>query len=98
MKGLFEPWDFEARFDPKRILDKGKFCVADNVLFRTQIDAMRCFGFTGKGWQRGVWNIPDGSGDTLWFPRLYPHGSWHNELIEGGSVISARAIDEEGRA
>ncbi|MGY6551700.1 MAG: AbaSI family restriction endonuclease [Erythrobacter sp.] len=94
----FEVWDFEARYDPQRVIQKGKFSIADNVLFRTQIDAMRCFGFTGKGWQRGAWEIPDGSGDMLWFPRLYPHGMWHNELIESGTVISERAINDEGRA
>lgn len=96
--GLFEPWDFEARYDPQRVIQKGKFSTADNVLFRTQVDAMRCFGFTGKGWQRGAWEIPDGSGDMLWFPRLYPHGMWHNELIESGTMISERAINDEGRA
>jgi hypothetical protein len=97
-QGLFEPWDFEKRYDPQAVIRKGKFCIADNILFRTQIDAMRCFGFTGKGWQRGAWKIADGSGDTLWFPRLYPHGMWHNQLIQGGSVIDERAINEEGRA
>lgn len=97
-EGLFEPWNFEARYDPQRIIDKGKFCIADNVLLRLQVDAMRLFGFTGKGWQRGVWKVPDGSGDMVWFPRLYPHGMWHNELIEGGTVIYQRARNEEGIA
>lgn len=97
-QGQFEPWDFEARFDPERIIRKGKLAIADNVLFRLQVDAMRCFGFTGKGIQTGVWKIPDDSGDVLWFPRLYRHDKWLNELVDSGNSIYQRAMDDEGRA
>lgn len=96
--GTFSPWDFEHRYDPKRIIAMGEFSVSDNVLFRTQVDAMRCFGFTGKGHQRGIWKVRDGSGDMLWFPRLYEHGMWRNELCKEGKVIYERAINEDGRA
>ncbi|KPF64271.1 AbaSI family restriction endonuclease [Porphyrobacter sp. AAP60] len=97
-RGLFEPWDFESRYDPQRIIEKGSICVADNVLFRRQVDALRCFGFTGVNLQRGVWTIPDGSGDTVWFPRLYRHDCWLNELTDGGKVIYERAMDDRGRS
>lgn len=93
-KGAFIPWDFDRRFDPTRIIEKGKISVADNVLFRLQIDAMRCFGFTGAGWMKGAWRIPDGSGDWLWFPRLFEHGMWKNELCNEGRVINERARSE----
>lgn len=93
-KGVFDAWDFERRFDPNRIIEKGEISVGDNVLFRRQIDAMRCFGFTGTVWRRGGWNIPDGSGYSLWFPRLFKHDVWHNELCEGGRVINERARSE----
>jgi hypothetical protein len=92
--GTFVPWDFEQRFDPARIIAKGEISVADNVLFRLQIDAMKCFGFTGAGWMKGAWRIPDGSGDWLWFPRLFEHGIWKNELCDGGRVINERAANE----
>lgn len=92
--GTFVPWDFEQRFDPARIIAKGEISIADNVLFRLQIDAMKCFGFTGSGWMRGAWRIPDGSGDWLWFPRLFEHGIWQNELCDGGLVINERAVNE----
>ena len=34
-----------------------------------------------------AWKIPDGTDDVVWFPRLYPHGMWHNELADGGKKI-----------
>ena len=94
--GEFYPWDFENQYNPERFIEKGCFEISDNVLFRKQIDAMRCFGFTGLGWQRGTWSVPDGSGDWLWFPRLFEHGMWHNELCEEGKVIREGAINENG--
>ena len=93
-KGAFIPWDFDRRFDPARIIAKGKISIADNVLFRLQIDAMKCFGFTGAGWMKGAWRIPDSSGDWLWFPRLFEHDMWNNELCDGGRVINERARSE----
>jgi len=59
-----------------------------------KIEAMLCFGFTGKGWQRGAWGIKDGTDDVLWFPRLYEHGMWHNELVNEGTRICERARKE----
>lgn len=96
-EGKFIAWDFDHRYDPERIIKQGTFSVADNVLFRTQIDAMRCFGFTGKVNRRGGWRVPDQSGDWLWFPRLYRHGMWRNELCEQGTIIYERALDDDGR-
>jgi hypothetical protein len=97
-KGVFEPWDFDARYDPQRIIEKGSMCIADNVLFRRQVDALRCFGFTKSTLRQGVWTVPDGSGDKVWFPRLYRHDKWLNELSDGGTRISERAMDDDGRA
>lgn len=71
--------------------------IADNLLFRRQVDAMRLFGFEGRGYRFGVWTIPDGNGDVLWFPRLYRHGMWHNELVDGGRTIYQHAMDDNGR-
>lgn len=94
----FAPWDLETRYSPEPVIERGIVSIADNVVFRTQIDAMRCFGFKGKGWQKGAWTIPDGSNDFLWFPRLFEHGMWRNEISEDGTKIYERAINAEGRA
>jgi hypothetical protein len=92
----FVPWDFEGRYDPQKYIDSGFIDVSHNVTFRRQIEALRCFGFSGKGYQRGVWKIPDGTKDVLWFPRLYPHGNWNNSLEGGGRFILEKPITPEG--
>jgi hypothetical protein len=96
--GTFVPWNFESRYSAAPVIAKGYLSVEDNVVFKTQVEALRCFGFTGSGYQRGAWRIPDGSTDVVWFPRLYEHGMWHNELAENGLVIKEEAINAEGRA
>lgn len=93
----FVPWDLETRYSPEPVIQRGIVRISDNVVFRTQIDAMRCFGFRGNGWQKGAWTIPDGSNDYLWFPRLYEHSIWRNEISEDGTEIRERAINSEGR-
>lgn len=45
---------------------------------------------------KGAWTIPDGSRDNVWFPRLYPHGIWENELVNNGTRILERATDMDG--
>lgn len=98
MKSDFLPWNLETRYSPEPVIERGVVKIADNVVFRTQINAMRCFGFKGDGWQKGAWIIPDGSNDYLWFPRLFEHGMWRNELSEDGTEIHERAINSDGRA
>lgn len=94
-KKRFSPWDFERRYSAEPAIARGNISTEDNIVFRTQVEALRCFGFKGKGWQRGAWSIPDGSNDLVWFPRLYPHGIWHNKLIDNGQIILECAGSEE---
>lgn len=93
----FIPWDWERRYSSEAVIERGYIDVNDNVTFRLQVDALKCFGFKGKGWQKGAWNIPDGKGDWVWFPRLYPHFIWNNELTSDGLHIFQRATCEKGR-
>lgn len=95
-KGDFEPWDWEKRYSAQAIIKRGYLDVEDNVVFRTQVEAMQCFGFRGRGWQRGAWTIPDGSEDWVWFPRLYEHFLWKNELSPDGKHLFQRAMNDEG--
>jgi len=96
----FAPWDWSNRYSSSPVIKRGYVSIQDNVVFRLQTEAMRCFGFKGKGWQRGTWIVPDGTHDVVWFPRLYEHGLWLNELSSDGQVIFARALNgnEEGKA
>lgn len=94
--GQFDAWDIEKKYDPNRYIMKDHIDEEENVLPRNQIDALKCFGFTGKGWQKAAWAIPDGSRDIVWFPRLYPHNNWHNSLEDGGRILLERATTDEG--
>ncbi len=93
--GTFMPWEYDKEFDPETHLALGKMAVGPKTVFRRQTDAMRCFGFAGKGWQKGAWRLPDatmtylgGSGNwCLWFPRLYPWAGWKNRIFNGGTEI-----------
>lgn len=96
-QGIFRPWNFDDRYSPKQYIDRGYVAVADNVVFRLQADALRCFGFEGEGYQRAVWKIHDDSGDVVWFPRLYSHGVWENEISPDGKFIYERATNDESR-
>lgn len=97
--GSFEPWNPEERYLSGPVIARGYLDVADNVAFRRQDEAMKCFGFKGKGWQKGVWKIPDGSADSLWFPRLYRHDPrWENELSLHDKTICQRGLTDEGQA
>lgn len=93
----FTPWDLEKKYTAENIIARGRVSISDNVVFRKQIEAMRCFGFKGKGWQKGGWKIPDGTNDILWFPRLFEHGIWKNELSSDGTKIYERAINDDAK-
>lgn len=93
----FTPWDFESRYNPEKYIKLGQISTSDNVVFRYQIDALRLFGFKGAGYQKAAWLIKDGSNDMVWFPRLYEHGIWLNELSHDGQRIYERAANYEAR-
>ncbi|MDA9009190.1 hypothetical protein N9K16_04435 [Alphaproteobacteria bacterium] len=89
--GSFEKWDFEMRYNPCKYIKEGEIDAGKNVIFRKQKDALTCFGYRGGEYQRGAWKIPDGSGDMVWFPRLYERDDWENEISHDGQVIIERA-------
>jgi very-short-patch-repair endonuclease len=94
---VFRSWDWELRYSATPIIERGYIDVDDNVTFRIQVEALRCFGFVGEVIRRGTWKIPDGSGDWVWFPRLYKHFVWNNEMTPDGKQIHAHALNERGR-
>lgn len=93
--GDFFPWDYEFQFSPEKHILKGSISSTDDVFFRCQNDALQCFGY-GKGrYRRGLWRIPDKSGDAVWFPRLYKIKEWSNELSKDGDKIIERPHSSE---
>jgi hypothetical protein len=97
INGKFIPWDWQNRYSADSIIQRGYIDVDDSVTFRLQAEALRCFGFAGQTIRRGTWHIRDGSGDWVWFPRLYQHSIWNNELSGDGKIIRGHATTEQGR-
>jgi hypothetical protein len=60
---------------------------------RTRMTALTCFGYTGNVHQRGTWNLKDGSGRSVWFPRLFRHDERDNSLSEDGQLITEKRIN-----
>ena len=95
--GTFVPWMINQEKRLESVLDRGYVSIGDNVTFRLQTGPLRCFGFTGRSYQRGGWRIPDGTGDWVWFPRLYRHNIWQNDMCADGTVIHQKAMTEKAR-
>lgn len=93
--GSFRHWDFEHRYTAKPHLSAGFLEIGPDAAFRTQKDALNCFGYGGGNYQRGVWNIPETVRDQIglegncmvWFPRLYAQKMWDNKLADDGELI-----------
>lgn len=94
-RGVFVPWNYELRFDPRKHYTKGEICVEDNVAFRNQVDALRCFGFGGSAMMRGIWRVKEAPSYRVWFPKLFADGDWNNSLSEDGKTITEQRFDGE---
>lgn len=93
-EGRFRAWDFEGRYRSKRYLERGYLDVEDGPAFQTQMDALQCFGYKGGHYQRATWAVPDGSGRTVWFPKLYENIDWRNSLSNDGLKIVMEPITD----
>ena len=46
---------------------------------------------------KGVWaNSSININKYIWFPRLFPHKEWHNELLDDGNKLYERALTSNG--
>jgi len=90
----FKPWD-NSEEDPRTYIKRGKISLADNVAFRTCKDAANCFGHKYKNFYRGITNHPYREDIKIWFPKLYSHGEWQNEISHDGTIIRERNTDKE---
>jgi hypothetical protein len=91
----FVPWDLAKEYDPQTYINKGKIRLKDNVAFRTCKDACNCFGHNYKNYQRGGAKHPLKDDTLIWFPKLYPHGEWHNEMSHDGCIIYESNVDPD---
>ncbi len=85
----FIAWDYYHKYDPKTHIAKGYLDIKDNVSFLNIRDALRCFGYKGGHFQKGIWNIK-GTSQYLWFPKLYKNKDWNNSLSDDLKVIEMK--------
>jgi len=90
----FLPWNIEEEYNPQTYIKKGKISLKDNVAFKTCKDACNCFGYNYKNFQRGGTKHPFRNDTMIWFPKLYPHGEWLNEISLDGGTIREKNLDE----
>ncbi len=96
----FKKWDYEGRYTSSPHLDKGFIEIGTSAAFRTQTEALKCFGYSKGVWQRGGWptdsetlTIKGISGNCfVWFPKILEKSEneddWLNVLSDDGNVIT----------
>lgn len=89
----FVPWDLHRETAPQTYVDLGYIDVSDNVAFERIVDAVNCFGYSYKGFQKAGIKHPFKKDTYLWFPKLYPNQSWINGLSPDEQVITERPVD-----
>lgn len=99
--GNFEAWDYGRALSALPHLERGFISISPDAAFRTAVEALKCFGFNGNGYMRGAWTLPvetvdlvGGTGSwCVWFPRLYPHAGWLNQISADGMEIVEQNAD-----
>lgn len=87
----FEKWDPSKEVSSETYIKKGYIDIKDDVAFEKSVDAINCFGYEYKGWQKGGINHPIEKDVLIWFPKLYSNGAWINSISTDESKIFERS-------
>ena len=91
-KGEFIPWDYNNKYIPKVHINRGYLDLKNNVSFLTHVDALRCFGYTGKTHRKANCNIEKPTRMSIWFPKFYKNDQWENTLSADGKKITMKIV------
>ena len=91
-KGEFIPWDYNNKYVPKFHINRGYLDLKNNVSFLTHVDALRCFGYTGKIHRRANCNIEKPAPMSIWFPKFYKNDLWENILSDDQKKITMKVV------
>lgn len=91
----FKPWDLDAEQSSQTYIDRGFLRVSDDVAFRRSVDAVNCFGYDYKGFQRAGVKHPYEKEVSIWFPKLYDNPGWLNSISDDDNVIRAKSTNPE---
>lgn len=73
----------------RQVNSKRKINVSDKVSFRRSVDACKCMGLNYQGFQRAGARHPFEANTLIWFPKLYPNGTWDNSYDDSTGIIRA---------
>lgn len=91
----FKPWNFDLEQNPKTYIERGYMRVNDDVAFEKSVDAVNCFGYAYKGFQRAGVKHPIENDTTIWFPKLYENEGWKNSISNDDEVIISKSKDAQ---
>lgn len=94
----FKKWDYENEFNNKQYIDKGYIDLSDNAVFCRCVDAYNCFGNNYKALMRGGAIHKYIDNVNIWFPKLYRHGEWINDITFDENTIYESNLDFEKNA
>ena len=86
-------WDLNTEMNPDTWIKKKKIHVNDKVSFKRIVDGCKCMGLNYSGYQRAGANHPYEENTLIWFPKLYPNGTWDNDFDETNGVIIEKNIE-----
>lgn len=90
-ENCFKDWTINSTKKIKQILERGHLDSKLNDHLPKQADVTRLFGANHKEWYRGSYPYSkpfDFISKMVWFPKLYRHSVWTNQLSEDGSKIT----------
>lgn len=85
----FIPWDIEKEMAPETYIEKGFMELKDNVVFRTQADAGRCFGITSVAPKQAKMEHPYMDDIDIWFPQS-KNKVWENTISKDEKIIRSK--------
>lgn len=91
--GQFKPWIMSPVEKAALIKKRNYLSVTFNDCLPTQADVTRLFGANHQQWMKGSfpYRKPFAVVDKMvWFPKLYQHSVWTNELSTDGQTIFER--------
>ncbi len=88
----FKPWNHDNKYNPEIYRGVNSIDIKDGVVFKYQKDALSLFGYDGKHYQRGAWKLKSNPKQMVWFPRLYKHPGWENNLCDNGKIIIEKPL------
>jgi very-short-patch-repair endonuclease len=91
----FIPWNPEKEIATQTYIDKGEIRLEENVAFRRIVDAVNCFGYHHKGFQKAGIKHSFRENTLIWFPKIHINKGWDNQLTEDEDTIYEKPLNPD---